>query len=295
MYGSNVVCSMPSSVGTHLAHIRKQTNLTPPAPIQSEGQAVNTRPLRSIALLRLWAALFVLFICGCTTTPPRLSGPAEPPRKELLLQTGDVVAVKFVYWPELDEEQAVRPDGKLSLPLVGEVEAEGLTPAQLNANLLNLYQDKLVNPEINVVVRSLDSQRIFVGGEVKTPGGLPLQGRMTALQAVVQAGGFLKDSARMSSVVVVRQQGGKQVATTLDLSRPMEQLETEPFYLQPYDVVYVPRTAIDRVDQWVEQYVNKVIPRNLHYTFSDIVNEKDDGQARSYTLQPRINLTPGAQ
>jgi protein involved in polysaccharide export with SLBB domain len=232
---------------------------------------------------------------GCATTPPATTSVAEAPSKELLLQAGDVVAVKFVYWPELDEEQAVRPDGRLSLPLVGEVEAEGLTPGRLHADLLERYRDKLVDPEINVVVRSLDSRRVYVGGEVKTPGVLPLQGRMTALQAIVQAGGFVKESAKLSTVVVVRQQDGKQVGTSLDLSKPLEQLETEPFYLEPYDVVYVPRTAIDKVDQWVEQYVNKIIPKNLHYTFSDLVNQNNDSDSRSFTLQPRINVAPLAQ
>jgi protein involved in polysaccharide export with SLBB domain len=238
------------------------------------------------------AVCAILMAAACATTPPRLSGPPEPPQKTLNLQVGDVVAVKFVYWPELDEEQSVRPDGKLSLPLVGEIEAEGLTPLQLHERLIGLYSDKLVDPEINVVVRTLDSHRVFVGGEVKQPGEVPLRGRMTALQAVMQAGGFVKESARTSNVVVVRQRGDRQTAVSLDLSKALEEAETDPYYLEPYDVVYVPRTAIDRVDQWVDQYVNKIVPRNLHYTFSEEVNEEHSDSTRTFPIQPRITLSP---
>ena len=240
------------------------------------------------------AAVFVLacavFVTACATTPPKYAGPARPQSKDLLLQVGDVLDVRFTYWPELNEQQAIRPDGLLSLPLVGEVEAEGLTPNQFHARLLDLYKDKITDPEINVVVRSLESHRIFVGGEVKTPGMLPLTGRVTALQAVMQAGGFLKDSAKMSNVVVVRQDGNEQHAMTIDLAKAMQSADSEPFYLQPNDMVFVPRTAIDQVDQWVEQYVNKIVPKNLHYSFSSVVRETDSSSNASSSVQTQLTL-----
>lgn len=250
----------------------------------------------AVAAVKMRAsAAFVVVACtvfalGCASTPPKYGGLAAAQSKDLHLQVGDVLDVKFTYWPELDEQQAIRPDGLLSLPLVGEVEAEGLTPSQFHARLLDLYKDKITDPEINVVVRSLESHRIYVGGEVKTPGMLPITGRMTALQAIMQAGGFLKESARMSTVVVVRQDENEQHAMTIDLAKALESADSEPFYLQPNDMVFVPRTAIDRVDQWVEQYVNKIVPKNLHYSFSDVLRDSSSSTKSSSTVQTQLTL-----
>jgi protein involved in polysaccharide export with SLBB domain len=253
-----------------------------------------TRGTASVARVLL-AGLLGLAI-GCTTsTAPRYGAEdsilAAEPQKELLLQAGDVVDVEFVYWPELSREQAIRPDGKVSLALVGEVQAEGLTPAQFHTALMEAYRDKITDPEINVVVAGLESHRVYVGGEVRAPGVVPITGRMTALQAVMQAGGFTKESAKMREVVVIRQEAGGQHATVLDLSEPMKVAQSDPFYLQPHDVVFVPRTTIDRVDQWVEQYINKIVPRNLHYTFSETVDDTSGG-AQSFTFQTPLSVVP---
>ena len=128
------------------------------------------------------------------------------------------------------------------------MDAEGLTPEQLHGLLLDRYKTKITDPEINLVVRSSDSNRVYVGGEVKSPGSIPIAGRMTVLEAIMQAGGFLKESAKPSTTVVVRQQDGKQVAMTLDLSKPIEEATSDPFYVQPHDIIVVPRTAIDQLE-----------------------------------------------
>ena len=212
----------------------------------------------------------------------------------MVLKPGDVLQVKFLYWPELNEEyQSIRPDGKISLQLVGEVHAEGLEPAQLRQELLTLYQDKLIEPEISVVVRSLDSHRVYVGGEVLSPGLVPIQGQLTALEAIMQAGGPRKQSAKMDSVVIVRQQDGRQYATTIDLRASLESPESTAFELGPRDIVYVPRTAIDRVDQWVDQYINQVIPRSVHtnFTFTKELDsdEGDSSGERAAELLTNLN------
>ncbi len=225
-------------------------------------------------------ACFSLLACtllGCLSAPPAPAKDwpaATPADVVVVLQPGDLLKIKFMGWPELDEEQAIRPDGKIALLLVGDVEAAGQTPEQLRAKLLGLYTSKIKNPEegsINVVVSGFDSQRVYVGGEVKLPGLVMLKGKLTPLEAIMQCGGFLKESAKLSTVVVIRQRDGKQYAVALDLKKSLEQPESTPFYLQAHDVVYVSRTAIDRVDQWVNQYVNQIIPKNLHYTFSETV------------------------
>ena len=171
--------------------------------------------------------------------------------------------MRFLYWPELDDEQTIRPDGKISLLMVGDVEAQGLTPEQLQKKLLGLYESKLNNPEINVVVAGLASNRVYVGGEVLTPGLILVQSKMTALQAIMQAGGFKEDTAKKGNVVIVRQENGKQVARKLDLHAALKHPETDTYYLQPYDVVYVPRTTISKMDHFVDQYLNQTIPNRV--------------------------------
>lgn len=222
-----------------------------------------------VASLALVAAL-----SGCITTPPPSESFPVAAEPKVVLQPGDVLQVKFLYWPELNEEkQSIRPDGKISLQLVGDVQAQGRTPDELRSELLGLYQDKLIEPEISVVVNSLDSHRVYVTGEVQNPGLVMINGRLTALESIMQAGGFLKESAKKRTVVVVRQRDGQQFATTLDLRKALEESESEPFLLEPYDVVYVPPTNIDQVDQFVEQYVNRIVPRSVHWGFQYDLNE----------------------
>ena len=250
-----------------------------------------------VSVSPIFAVLIVglsLLGIGCATTPPPTETFPVAQDPVLLLQPGDVLQVKFLYWPELNEDgQTIRPDGKIALQLVGEVMAEGREPETLRQDLLGLYKDKLLQPEISVVVRSLDSHRVYVSGEVHAPGLVPVNGRLTALEAIMQAGGPRKESAKLSTVVVVRQQGGQQYATTLDLRNALESPQSAAFELAPRDIVYVPRTAIDRVDQWVDKYINQIIPRSLHYNFTftkDLDSDNNtDSSARAAQLLSNID------
>lgn len=220
-----------------------------------------------------WFAMGGLFVlaaalAGCITTPaasPDWPAPQEP---RVVLLPGDSVEIQFAYHPELNSAQIIRPDGMISLQLVNEVSAAGLEPGELRQVLTQFYAKDLRNPEINVVVTSLNNLRVYVGGEVQSPGIYPLTGgRLTALEAVMAAGGFLKGSARMSEVVIIRQRDGEQYARAIDLRTAIESPESEPFYLEPLDVVFVPRTRIDQLNQWVDQYINNIVPRNVQMSF----------------------------
>lgn len=207
-------------------------------------------------------------LAACQSTPPQ--SPAEwpePTAHELSLQRGDVLDIRFIYWPELNEEQAIRPDGKIVLRLVGDVQAEGMTPEELCTQLVALYDTKLKDPEISVLVRSFDSHRVYVGGEVQGPGVVMIQGQLTALGAIMEAGGFIKSSAKPASVVLIRQRDGRQYARTINLRKSIASAQSDPVFLEPYDILFVPRTVIDRVDQFVDQYINKIIPQHVNFTF----------------------------
>jgi len=178
----------------------------------------------------------------------------------VVLEPGDEIELKFYYTPELDITQTVRPDGKIALQLIGEIDVQGKTPGALREELLRLYVPHLKKPEIAVIVRSLLNRRVYVGGEVTAPGVVAIPGKTDLLQAIMQAGGFKLPEAAVRNVVVIRHTDGQRYAYAVNLESALKGNGSEPFYLQPQDIVYVPRTKITKVNQWVDQHINKLMP-----------------------------------
>lgn len=189
------------------------------------------------------------------------------PRRDVVLRPGDVIEVKFFYTPELDVTQMVRPDGKIALQLVGELTAEGKTPGQIRDELLSMYRSNLKDPQIAVLVKSLYERRVFVGGEVVRPGIVDMPGEMTVMEAIMAAGGFDLREAEVESVIVMRQEGTRWQGYKLNMKAALKGDETLPFLLCPKDIIYVPRTKIAEVGQWIDDHINKLIPR-LPFYFS---------------------------
>jgi protein involved in polysaccharide export with SLBB domain len=220
-------------------------------------------PARSTFFLT--AALLIAVQLGCQSLPPARTPEQmaleQPAGQEVVLGPGDEIEVKFFYAPELNEKQTIRPDGKISLQLVGEIEAEGKTPSGLSSELSRLYATQLKKPEVVVIVRSQLDRRVYVGGEVGRPGLIQLPGRMTALEAVMQAGGFDPKTAEIKNVILIRHKDGKRYGCALDFSGTLAGQESISMYLEPHDIIYVPRTTIAEVNQWIDQHVNKLIPR----------------------------------
>ena len=115
-------------------------------------------------------------------------------------------------WKEQDISRVVpvRPDGKISLPLLNDVQAAGLTPAQLAAQITESLKKYVTNPQVTVIVTTINSQRVYILGEVSRPGAFPLLPNMTVLQALSSAGGFTQ-FAREKNIYVLRTEDGKQV------------------------------------------------------------------------------------
>jgi protein involved in polysaccharide export with SLBB domain len=197
-------------------------------------------------------------------------GGATAPRElpPYVLQLGDVAEIKFFYNPELNERVTIRPDGRIALQLVGEVPAAGSTPAELAELLRERYSHFVPNAEVSVLVREFAGQRVYVGGEVQTPGVIPMSGRVTVLQAIFQAGGF-KKTGKVSSVVLLRTQGEKgPLAVVLNLEEDLESLANRnDVFLRPYDVVFVPKTTIAKVNQFVEEYIRNMLPVDFAAAF----------------------------
>ncbi|MFH0726587.1 MAG: polysaccharide biosynthesis/export family protein [Pseudomonadota bacterium] len=217
------------------------------------------------------AVLFLFFLlflgsclAGCSSMEPARSTAdmAAEPIPALTLAAGDVLDVKFFYLPELDESQIVRPDGFMTLQLIGDVSAQGKTPAQLHQELVKRYATHLKNPSLTIMVRRMHDSRAWVAGEVKRPGPVQMPGRMTVLEAVMDVGGGTRPTADMKNVLVVRQRDGRNYGCLVNLHDVLKGKEGASFFLQPRDVVYVPPTFITKADDWIDQYLNKMVPQS---------------------------------
>ena len=167
-------------------------------------------PNPSVLVIVALITLGVILNGGCkqdslrpTTRPVLKAYQQFPPVLPYVLQPGDVVDIKFYYQTTLNQSVTVRPDGKISLPLVDDIQAAGRTLPQLDQDLTNLYLQKIRDPELTVILTQATGQRIYVGGEVSAPGTFVLSGSVSAIQAIMQAGGHRK-TGHMESVVVLR-------------------------------------------------------------------------------------------
>lgn len=182
------------------------------------------------------------------------------------LCVGDEIEVKFYYHPELNDSTTIRPDGRISLVLVDEVVAEGLTPEQLDEKLTCLYDEKLDRVELTVIVRGYSSQQVFIDGEIKNPQPISLRSKMTVMQAIIAAGG-IKDTADMQSVLLIRPLSKKKVTVfRIDIATPDKWAENNPF-LKPLDIIYIPKTFIARANLFVQQYLSNMVPDFIRISF----------------------------
>ena len=219
--------------------------------------------MRSLTLAFIIVSLG-LYGCGPYTKNARFAGgpdtQAPPVEQEYWIHVGDEIEIKLFYNPDLNQDVTVRPDGKISLLLVHELSVAGLTTSQLTDLLTESYGKQLQQPEVAVIVNSFAAQRVFVGGEVGQPGAKDIIGPTTVIQAVALAGGF-KDTARTDEVIVMRRdEENKPFLIALDIKKAMKGIDlNQDIYVQPYDMVLVPKSNIADVDLWVQQYIQGVI------------------------------------
>ncbi len=182
---------------------------------------------------------------------------------EYRIGAGDELEIKFLHNPEMNERVPVRPDGRISVPLAKQIVAAGLTPGELENLLYQKYAPELKKPDVTVIVRRFEAQRIFVDGEVARPGLVPMMGPVTALQAIAQAGGF-KETARVHEVLLIRQTREKPIVALLNMEEALKNSDmSQDVYLMPSDILFVPRSKIANVDLWVDQYIRRLIPFSL--------------------------------
>ena len=151
----------------------------------------------------------------------------------------DVLDISVWKNPELSRTVPVRPDGKVSLPLLNDFRAAGLTPSDLREQLVARLSEFVPTPEVSVIVREVHSRKVAVVGAVKTAGRYELKSPMTVLEAIALAQGFTDFAAR-DRIVVLRQSGGTTTRIPFNYRKIADGMEQENFFVRPGDIVVVP-------------------------------------------------------
>ena len=176
-------------------------------------------------------------------TAPRHDKTAAPrPYGESEFQLGpeDVIEVSVYQEKELGGTVPVRPDGKISIPLIGEMPASGKTAIQLQQEITLKYAQFVAAPAVTVVVKEVNSPKVSVLGEVKNPGVYKIKERSTLLDAIAMSGG-LTEYAKKDKITIIRVDSatGEQQRIKVNLDDYFKGRSTDPFYVLPYDKIYI--------------------------------------------------------
>lgn len=227
------------------------------------------KTMRVLVLLCVVAVAVAACSSGPPTNVPLLTaediGPmtkmANFPHDIYRIEPGDTLQVKYVYHTELAQEDVVRPDGKITIKLIGEMEVAGMTTTELEKQIVARSSDQIKGPEVVISIVKFSEKQVFVGGEVGKAGTLLYRKGMTPLQAVIASGGF-RDTAAVDSVVLVRlgSKSGEVITRKVNLEEVVKDGAKEQLYLAPNDIVFVPRSSIAEADLWVRQHIVELIP-----------------------------------
>lgn len=187
----------------------------------------------------IWAAVFGVLLTACASTRPPARISERPAPGEYRIGREDVLEVAVWHEPELTRVVPVRPDGRISLPLAGEVEAAGRTPSELQAHVAQALAPFVRDIKVAVVVREINASRVFVLGEVARPGGFPLRGPMSVVQALAFAGGRT-EFAKNELVWLRQQENGSTERVPLSFRDLVKGEAAGALWLRPGDVLYVP-------------------------------------------------------
>lgn len=187
-------------------------------------------------------------------TPARKQTPAlrVPTEERYTLHPGDVLDVQYRYTPEFNQTVTVQPDGYLSLEIGGDIKVSGRTLLQVRSLIIAKARERLESPEVNLVLKEFQKPYVVVAGEVNQPGKIELRETLTAIQAVLLAGG-LKETAKSSQILVFRKLNAEtaevKVLSFKSLKRTSD-LEND-LTLQAGDMIMVPRNRITKIERYI--------------------------------------------
>jgi polysaccharide biosynthesis/export protein len=176
---------------------------------------------------------------GTTVPKPTANSDGSSLVPDYRINAGDKLRVEVYKQEQLSQSLQVRPDGKITLPLLGDIVAVGMTPIELRDRISTSLKEYITNPVVTVIVNEATPQTVFVMGEVNKPGTVTLNGPMTVLQALAMAGG-VTEWAKTKDIRVLRKgAGGTQQSIAFAYKDAMKGQGT-PIYLQPGDMIVVP-------------------------------------------------------
>jgi polysaccharide export outer membrane protein len=178
---------------------------------------------------------------------------------------GDELDVSAPSAPELNKTVTVQPDGRIIVPLIEPQMAGGRSAAELEQSLSAAYSAVLLRPGVQVVVKA-QPLKVFVGGQVAKPGVYDMPGDLDALRAIVEAGGFVS-GAKRSAVVIIRRSHNGPMMRTVDFEHPNGRTDLVP--LRRFDVIYVPRTGLANVGDFMGQLRN-ALPIQFSYAIGGV-------------------------
>ncbi len=159
---------------------------------------------------------------------------------EYVIGPEDVLEISVWKEPDISRSVPVRPDGKISLPLLNDVQAAGTTPMQLQTNISEGLRKFITDPRVTVIITQINSRRVYVLGEVNRPGPFSMYPDMTVLQALSAAGGFTQ-FAKLTGIYVLRNEKGRQVTLPFNYKEVVRgQRAQENILLKPGDTIVVP-------------------------------------------------------
>ncbi|ESQ76930.1 polysaccharide biosynthesis/export family protein [Asticcacaulis sp. YBE204] len=180
-----------------------------------------------------------------------------------LFYPSDKLEIQIPTAPELNRSTVVGQDGRITLPLVGQVMAAFKSVPQLQTEITELYRPHLRHPEVSVFPGDTANNRVLVGGEVRNPGWVEAPGDFDALSAVFAAGGFTNAAKSKQVIVIRRGADGAVMQRMIDLKSPLKGNGGAMVALRRYDILYVPKTRVAEAGVWVEQNINNIVPAGI--------------------------------
>lgn len=233
----------------------------------------NNKPGWQLFLNRIFVCSLVFITLSCSASqksteisePPKADASITNQEKEIvvsefILGAGDEVELTVYRHDDLHKKVRIPPEGTNSFPLIGEIQTKGTSIHQLRGKIKESLSVYLVDPQVSLEITSFKGQKIFVLGEVNTPGVYQIDTPTTIIEAIAKAGGYTLDG-KYNSIVLIRGGPEKPELKMLDLKKTFATGDlSQNVFLKSGDVVYVPRTFISNVDRFFEHFENIVRP-----------------------------------